>query len=179
MAGNGVTVLLTGLPSSGKTTLACALAKWLRGEGRQVEVLDGDEMRKLLSPELGFSREDRGTHVQRIGFIAQLLSSHGVVTLMPVIAPYASSREAVRAHHQAAHTSYVEVHVATPLEVCSRRDVKGLYARQAAGKVSGLTGVDDPYEEPEAPDMRITTHTEDVKESAAAVYALLRSRRVL
>ena len=169
----GATIWLTGLPSAGKTTIARALAERLRGEGHRVEVLDGDEIRAFLSAGLGFSREDRHLNVQRIGFVAQLLASHGVKVLAPVIAPYADSREAVRKRHEAAGTPYVEVHVATPVEVCSQRDVKGLYARQRAGEISGLTGVDDPYEVPERPDGRIDAHNQTVEESAAAVYALL------
>lgn len=172
----GATVWLTGLPSAGKTTLANALAEQLAGQGRPVEVLDGDEIRTFLSSGLGFSREDRDTNVQRIGFVAELLASHGVTVLVPVIAPYADSREAVRKRHQAAGTGYLEVHVATPVGVCSERDVKGLYARQAAGEISGLTGVDDPYEAPEAPDLRIEAHRQDVRESAAALHALLTER---
>nr|WP_267885304.1 adenylyl-sulfate kinase [Streptomyces sp. NRRL F-5126] len=172
----GATVWLTGLPSAGKTTIARSLAERLRGEGHRVEVLDGDEIREFLSAGLGFSREDRHTNVQRIGFVAELLASHGVKALVPVIAPYADSREAVRKRHANEGTGYLEVHVATPVEVCSVRDVKGLYAKQAAGEISGLTGVDDPYEEPVAPDLRIESHTQSVQESAAALHALLTER---
>lgn len=172
----GATVWLTGLPSAGKTTIAYALADELRGQGRRVEVLDGDEIRTFLSAGLGFSREDRDANVQRIGFVAELLASHGVTVLVPVIAPYADSREAVRKRHQAEGTGYLEVHVATPVEVCSERDVKGLYARQAAGEISGLTGIDDPYEAPESPDLVIEAHRQDVRESAAALRALLAER---
>ncbi len=175
----GATIWLTGLPSAGKTTIARALAARLGAAGRRVEVLDGDEIREFLSAGLGFTREDRHVNVQRIGFVAELLSSHGVLTLVPVIAPYADSREAVRKRHQAAGTGYVEVHVATPVEVCSERDVKGLYARQAAGELTGLTGVDDPYEAPAEPDLRIETHERTVDESAAALHALLVSRGLL
>jgi adenylylsulfate kinase len=114
--------------------------------------------------------------VQRIGFVAELLARNGVLTLVPVIAPYADSREAVRKRHRAGGTTYLEVHVATPVEVCSERDVKGLYAKQAAGEISGLTGVDDPYEEPERPDLRIESQHQTVEESAAAVHALLVER---
>lgn len=172
----GATVWLTGLPSAGKTTIAFALAERLRAEGRRVEVLDGDEIREFLSAGLGFSREDRHTNVQRIGFVAELLASHGVTVLVPVIAPYADSREAVRKRHQTQGTGYVEVHVATPLDVCSVRDVKGLYAKQAAGQLTGLTGVDDPYEIPADPDLRIETQGRTVEESATAVYGLLVER---
>jgi adenylylsulfate kinase len=172
----GATVWLTGLPSAGKTTIAGSLAERLTADGHRVEVLDGDEIRTFLSAGLGFSREDRDTNVQRIGFVAELLASQGVKVLVPVIAPYADSREAVRKRHQSEGTGYLEIHVATPVDVCSERDVKGLYARQAAGEISGLTGVDDPYEPPETPDLRIETHRQDVGESAAALHALLTER---
>ncbi|WP_409060324.1 adenylyl-sulfate kinase [Streptomyces sp. SYP-A7185] len=172
----GATIWLTGLPSAGKTTIAFELAEKLRGEGQRVEVLDGDEIREFLSAGLGFSREDRHTNVQRIGFVAELLARNGVKVLVPVIAPFTDSREAVRKRHQTAGTPYLEVHVATPVEVCSVRDVKGLYAKQAAGEISGLTGVDDPYEAPESPDLRIESQNQTVQESAAAVRALLIER---
>ncbi|TKA10976.1 adenylyl-sulfate kinase [Actinacidiphila oryziradicis] len=169
----GATVWLTGLPSAGKTTIAYALAERLRGDGHRVEVLDGDEIREFLSSGLGFTREDRHTNVQRIGFVAELLASNGVKVLVPVIAPYADSREAVRKRHQGQGTAYLEVHVATPVEVCSVRDVKGLYAKQAAGEISGLTGVDDPYEIPADPDLRIETDGRTVADSANALRTLL------
>ncbi|EGX56526.1 adenylylsulfate kinase [Streptomyces zinciresistens K42] len=173
---SGATVWLTGLPSAGKTTIARELADRLRAEGRRVEVLDGDEIREFLSAGLGFGRADRHTNVQRIGFLAELLTRNGVLTLVPVIAPYAESREAVRVRHRKGGSPYLEVHVATPLDVCSVRDVKGLYAKQAAGELSGLTGVDDPYEAPESPDLRIESQHQTVQESAASVYALLTER---
>lgn len=175
----GATVWLTGLPSAGKTTIAYELAGRLRAGGQRVEILDGDEIREFLSAGLGFSREDRHTNVQRIGFVAELLASNGVTVLVPVIAPYEDSREAVRKRHAAQDTPYVEVHVATPVDVCSVRDVKGLYAKQAAGEISGLTGVDDPYDEPRNPDLRIESHTQTVQESAAQLHALLTERGLL
>ncbi|MFE0375119.1 adenylyl-sulfate kinase [Streptomyces inhibens] len=169
----GATIWLTGLPSAGKSTIARAVAELLRARDRRVEVLDGDELRMTLSPELGFSPEDRRRNVQRIGLVAEVLARNGVTVLVPVIAPYADVREAVRTRHEKSGTAFVEVHVATPVEVCSARDVKGLYAKQATGQISGLTGVDAPYEVPEAPDLRIESHLQTVDESAAAVQKLL------
>jgi len=172
----GATVWLTGLPSAGKTTIAQHLGERLRAEGHRVEVLDGDEVRRFLSAGLGFSRDDRNTNVQRIGLVSEVLARNGVLTLVPVIAPYADSREAVRKRHEASGTPYIEVHVATPVEVCSDRDVKGLYARQAAGHLTGLTGVDDPYEPPTDPALTLPTQTQSPQESADAVYTVLSER---
>ncbi|MFD5325792.1 adenylyl-sulfate kinase [Streptomyces sp. NPDC127092] len=172
----GGTVWLTGLPSAGKTTLARGLADRLRAEGHRVQVLDGDEVRAALSAELGFSKEDRDTNVRRIGYVAGLLAAHGVTVLVPVIAPYAVSRAAVRERHAALGVPYVEVHVATPVELCADRDVKGLYARQAAGELQGLTGVDDPYEAPVDPDLRLATEDRTVEESVRLLRALLTAR---
>ncbi|MET7687232.1 adenylyl-sulfate kinase [Streptomyces sp. NPDC005483] len=172
----GATVWLTGLPSAGKTTIARLLADRLKAEGRRVEVLDGDEIRRFLSAGLGFSRADRTTNVQRIGLVSEVLARNGVLSLVPVIAPYADSREAVRKRHDASGTPYVEVHVATPVEVCGERDVKGLYARQAAGRLTGLTGVDDPYEPPTDPSLVLRTQDQTPQESADTVYAVLAER---
>ncbi len=172
----GATIWLTGLPSAGKTTIARVLAGRLRAEGHRVEVLDGDEIRRFLSAGLGFSREDRDTNVQRIGLVAEVLARNGVLCVVLVIAPYADSREAVRKRHQASGTAYLEIHVATPVEVCSERDVKGLYARQAAGVLKGLTGVDDPYEPPLDPALTLPARAQTPQKSADAVHALLVSR---
>ncbi|MEV0448435.1 adenylyl-sulfate kinase [Streptomyces sp. NPDC050600] len=175
-AAAGATVWLTGLPSAGKTTIARTAAARLRSAGRRTHILDGDELRTHLTSDLGYSREDRDTNVRRVGYVAELLASHGVTVLVPVIAPYADARAAVRARHEAAGTAYVEVHVATPVDVCAERDVKGLYARQARGELSGLTGVDDPYEPPAAPELRIPAHEQTGAESAEALVALLREK---
>jgi adenylylsulfate kinase len=178
-AATGATVWLTGLPSAGKTTLAFALAERLRDEGHRVEVLDGDELRRHLTKGLGFSRADRDLNVSRVGFVARLLARNGVVALVPVIAPYADMRAAVRAEHEAGGAAYVEVHVATPVEVCAERDVKGLYARQRAGEVTGLTGVDDPYEIPVSPDVRIDTSGRTLEDSVDYLHGALREKGVL
>lgn len=165
----GATVWLTGLPSAGKTTLARAVAEQLAGAGRDVQVLDGDEMRGYLSAGLGFSRADRDTNVLRIGYVARLLALHGVTVLAPVIAPYAAARAQVRALHEQAGVPFLEVHVAAPVQVCAERDVKGLYAAARAGTVTHLTGVDDPYEPPADPELRVDTAALSLEQSAAAV----------
>ena len=165
----GATVWLTGLPSAGKTTVALAMASRLRADGARVEVLDGDEVRTHLSAGLGFSRADRDTHVDRIGFVAELLARHGVIVLVPVIAPYARARDEVRVHHERRGTPMLLVHVSTSLQVCAERDVKGLYAKAFRGEISSMTGVDDPYEVPEQPDLRIDTAS---VEEATAVEQL-------
>jgi len=178
-AAAGATVWFTGLPSAGKTTVATAVAERLRGSGRRVEVLDGDAVREHLSAGLGFSRADRDTNVARIGFVAELLARNGVLVLAAVISPYATARDAVRARHVASGTPFLEVHVATPVEVCSVRDVKGLYAKQRAGHISGLTGVDDVYEAPSAPELVLRTESFDLDASVDAVLAALSERGLL
>jgi adenylylsulfate kinase len=167
---HGTTVWLTGLPSSGKSTIATGVAARLRTGGRRVEILDGDEIRRNLTADLGFSRADREQNVARIGFVAMVLARNGVTVLVPVIAPYADSRDKVRALHAEAGIGFTEVYVAAPVEVCADRDVKGLYAKQRSGKLTGLTGIDDPYEQPVNPELRLETHTQPVSESIAAVY---------
>jgi adenylylsulfate kinase len=165
------TVWLTGLPSAGKTTIARAVEKRLLDEGRKVEVLDGDVVRTHLTKGLGFSREDRDENVRRIGFVADLLSRNGVIVLASVISPYRNIRDELRELHQG---RFVEVYVSTPVEVCSERDVKGLYAKQRAGEITGLTGVDDPYEPPLAPEVTIPTHELSIDEAVERVLEALR-----
>ncbi len=169
--GSGRTVWLTGLPSAGKTTIARAVEKRLLDEGRKVEVLDGDVVRTHLTKGLGFTREDRDENVRRIGFVANLLSRNGVTVLCSVISPYRAIRDELRELHDG---RFVEVYVSTPVDVCSERDVKGLYAKQRAGEISGLTGVDDPYEPPLAPEVTIPTQELTVDEAADRVLQVLR-----
>lgn len=166
----GVTVWLTGLPSAGKTTLARGLEKRLLADGFRVEVLDGDVVRTHLTKGLGFSREDREENVRRIGFVAHLLARNGVVVLASVISPYRAVRDEVRALHDG---RFFEVHVATPVEVCAARDVKGLYARQRAGELTGLTGVDDPYEPPLQPEAVVHTQGQTLEESVETLWLAL------
>lgn len=175
----GGTLWLTGLSGAGKSTIATALAERIAADGRPVEILDGDELRENLSPRLGFSREDRDAHVTRVGYLARVLARHGVLSVVPVIAPYRDTREAVRAAHDAEGTAYLEVYVATPVDECARRDVKGLYARQAAGEIAHLTGVDDPYEAPTGPDLRLDTSGTSLAEDVEAVATLLDAKGLL
>jgi adenylylsulfate kinase len=166
----GVTVWFTGLPSAGKTTLARVLGERLAEEGRRVELLDGDIVRTHLSRGLGFSRQDRDENVRRVGFVASLLARNGVVVLCSLVSPYRSTRDEVRALHDG---RFFEVYVSAPPQVCSERDVKGLYAKAKQGQVTTMTGVDDPYEPPESPELVVPTHEQSVEESVEAIWTAL------
>jgi adenylylsulfate kinase len=172
---HGVTVWFTGLPSAGKTTIADLVGRRLAEQGRRVEVLDGDAVRAQLSRGLGFSKADRDENIRRIGYVAALLTGHGVTVLVSAISPYRAVRDEVRAAVERVG-GFVEVHVAADLATCRARDVKGLYARHARGELRGLTGVDDPYEPPVAPELTLDTAAESPDESAARVLALLGDR---
>jgi len=171
----GFTLWLTGLSGAGKSTLAGVVAASLRELGHPIEVLDGDEIRENLSKGLGFSREDRDTNVRRIGYVAKLLSRHGVGVITAAISPYQNVRDDVRA----TIPNFLEVHVDASVDECARRDVKGLYRRAFAGEIPQFTGVSDPYEVPVAPELVVRTEHESVDESAERVIALLRSRGLL
>jgi adenylylsulfate kinase len=172
-ASPGATLWFTGLPSAGKSTIANALAERLVATGHRVQVLDGDEVRPHLSAELGYSRADRDLNVRRIGWVARLLAGHGVVVLVPVIAPYAAAREAVRNDHAAAGVAFAEIYVSTSLEVAESRDVKGLYAKARRGELNGLTGLDDPYERPERPELVLDTARVDLATAVERTAHLL------
>lgn len=150
------TIWLTGLPSAGKSTLATALARRLHGV-HDTEILDGDQVRRELFPELGFDDHDRRENVRRIGRLALMLARHDVVAIVPVIAPFRDVRKEVREAHLAVGVQFVEVFVDAPVATCIARDVKGLYARALRGEVPGMTGLDGVYEPPEAPELRLDT----------------------
>ena len=170
MANNtGFTIWFTGLSGSGKSTLSDIIEQRLKEHGRNVEVLDGDIVRTHLSKGLGFSREDRDTNIKRIAFVCALLTRNGVICISAAIAPYSEAREWARKEIG----SFVEVYVKCPLSVCRERDVKGLYKLVDEGKIKNFTGVDDPYEEPEHPDLVIETDKETIEESIARIFAKL------
>jgi adenylylsulfate kinase len=165
----GFTLWFTGLSGAGKTTIAEIVEHELRERGRRVEVLDGDIVRTNLSKGLGFSREDRDTNILRIGFVANLLTRNGVGVIVSAISPFKEPRDQVRRRI----VDFVEVFVDAPLEVCAERDVKGLYKKAFAGEIAQFTGVSDPYEPPNAPDLVLKTAEESPQESAQKVIEKL------
>jgi adenylylsulfate kinase len=165
----GFVVWLTGLPASGKTTVARELEDELRGRGLRVEVMDGDEVRKGLSRDLGFSKEDREIHAMRVAYVSKLLSRNGVAVIVALISPYRSFRQAIREDIE----HFIEVFVRCPVEECAKRDPKGLYAKAFAGEVKDFTGVDDPYEDPDSPELVLDTVEEETAESVDKVLAWL------
>jgi bifunctional enzyme CysN/CysC len=167
----GLTVWFTGLSGSGKSTLANAVAERLLVAGRPAYVLDGDNLRHGLNADLGFSAADRTENIRRIGEVARLLADAGLVVLVPVISPYAADRDRVRALHVAAALRFVEVLLDTPLAVCEARDPKGLYRKARAGELTGMTGIDDPYERPAAPELSLSPDA--IETQVAAVLAAL------
>jgi adenylylsulfate kinase len=166
-------VWFTGLSGSGKSTVADWVAKELQGRGLPVERLDGDTVRQIF-PSTGFTRKDREEHIRRVGYLAGKLEANGVFVVTSFVSPYAEGRRFVRENTR----SFIEVYVATPLEECERRDTKGLYARARRGEIENFTGVNDPYEPPESPEVTLDTTRETVEESGRKVLAALERRRV-
>jgi adenylyl-sulfate kinase len=167
------TIWFTGLSGAGKTTVASTLKVILDNKGLRTFLLDGDLLREGLNSDLGFEQKDRVENVRRVGEVALLFSSVGYLSLVTVISPYAAGRAAVRDRHAVTGVPFVEVHVATPLEVCEQRDPKGLYARARSGEVSRFTGVSDPYEVPESPELVLLTPGKSPEESAREVLVML------
>jgi adenylyl-sulfate kinase len=169
MTNKGFTIWFTGLSGAGKSTLSKIIEQRLKARDHNVEVLDGDIVRTHLSKGLGFSREDRNTNIQRIAFVCSLLTRNGVIAIAAAISPYREAREWARNEIG----NFVEVYIKCPIDVCRERDVKGLYKLADEGKLKGFTGVDDPYEEPERPELIIETDKETIEESVARIFAKL------
>ncbi len=165
----GFVLWFTGLPCSGKSTLAELLKPEFEKRGRLVDILDGDIVRTHLTRGLGFSKEDRDTNIRRIGFVAGLVARHGGIAITAAISPYRAIRDEIRG----AVENFIEVFVNTPLETCIKRDVKGMYKKALAGEIKGFTGVDDPYEAPLNPEITIETETETPEMSAARILGKL------
>ncbi len=169
----GATLWLTGLSGSGKSTLARALEMALVMEGRFAYRLDGDNIRHGLNADLGFGPSDRQENIRRIGEVASLMADAGALAVVSFISPYAADRARARAVHEAAGLPFYEVYMATSLQDCERRDPKGLYARARAGKITGFTGIDAPYEVPVAPELSLDTETLSLKQCVEACRGLL------
>lgn len=168
-----MTIWLTGLSGSGKSTLAREVESQLVDAGRAAYVLDGDNLRHGLNADLGFGQAARDENVRRTAEVARLFADAGVVVVVALVSPYRAARAAARALHVDAGLAFIEVHVDTPLDECRRRDPKGLYAAHDAGELAGLTGVDDPYEPPLAPDLHLDTTTASPAELARLVLDLV------
>lgn len=169
----GFVAWIEGIPCAGKTTLSRAVAEQLRAAGRKVEILDGDEVRHMFSPELGFSRKDREFHARRVSYVARMLARNGVAVLVAMITPYETSRQAARA---TVGERFDEIWLRCPVEICRRRDSKGLYRTSVPGGSVKVTGVDDPFEEPLNPDLVLDTGTETPAESTRKILDHLTRR---
>ncbi|MEZ4668518.1 MAG: adenylyl-sulfate kinase [Anaerolineae bacterium] len=171
----GFTLWLTGLSGAGKTTIAVELEKRLRSLGQRVERLDGDTVREGLTRDLGFSKEDRDKNIERVTYVAKLLSRNGVGVIASFISPYREARAKARTET----TNFIEVFVNAPLQACIDRDVKGMYAKAIKGEIKQFTGISDPYEEPMSPEIVVKTAEQSVEESVALIWAYLESRALL
>jgi len=169
----GFVLWFTGLSGSGKSTVADILVPELRRRGVRMEVLDGDIVRTNLSKGLGFSKEDRDTNILRVGFVANLMSRNGLAACCACISPYKNIRDAVRKQVEGDGGRFIEIFMDTPIEECMKRDVKGLYKKALAGEIKQFTGVDDPYEAPEEPEIRLKTCEATPEESSQQVLAYL------
>jgi adenylyl-sulfate kinase len=171
----GFTLWMTGLSGAGKTTIARIVESELKGRGLKIERLDGDVVRQSLTRDLGFSREDRDKNIERVTFVAKLLSRNGIGVVACFISPYQAVRDQVRAET----TNFIEVFIDAPLDVCVQRDVKGMYARAIAGEITNFTGISDPYEPPRHPEIVIHTEQEAPDKSAAHIIEYLEEHRLI
>jgi adenylylsulfate kinase len=172
----GFVLWLTGLPGSGKTTLSYILKDHLSAKGLPVEVLDGDEVRKNLSPNLGFTKEDREIHAKRVAYVSQLLARNGVNVIVALISPYRSFRDNAR---EMIGEGFFEIWIKATPETCRQRDPKGLYKKASAGQINNLTGIQDPYEEPLNPDLIVDTEAKNIDDSAELIISLLKRKHYL
>ena len=175
----GATIWFTGLSGSGKSTLAFTLEHELVREGRMAYVLDGDNIRHGLNKNLGFSAADREENIRRIGEVAKLFADAGLIVMTAFISPYRKDRDMVRALHEAANIPFIEVHIATPIEVCETRDPKGLYKKARAGELKNFTGIDDPYEAPAKPELVIDATSTTPQEAALQLIEHLEGLTIL
>ena len=179
LAQKGCTIWLTGLPSSGKSTIGFSLEHVLIQQGRLAYVLDGDNIRHGLNKNLGFSAADRAENIRRIGEVAKLFADAGVITITSFVSPYRADRDGVRALHDAAKLPFIEVFVDTPVDVCEQRDPKGLYKKARAGEIPNFTGVSDPYEPPQKPELVLKTAQHKLEECISQLAGYLESRALV
>ena len=170
---SGATVWLTGLSGSGKSTIANELARELLNTSRLAYILDADNLRHGLSAGLGYSDDDRAENIRRVAEVACLFADAGIVAIVPIISPFIASRDHARKIHQDNQLRFVEVHVATPIEECERRDTKGLYSKVRSGEMTGLSGVDSVYEPPKSPEITVGANNETLEQSVAMIMAKL------
>jgi len=173
---SGATVWLTGLSGSGKSTIANELARELLNTSRLAYILDADNLRHGLSAGLGYSDDDRAENIRRVAEVACLFADAGIVAIVPIISPFIASREHARKIHQDNELRFIEVHVATPIEECERRDTKGLYSKVRSGEMTGLSGVDSVYEPPKSPEVTVGAKNETLEQSVAMIMAKLLSK---
>jgi len=176
---SGATVWLTGLPAAGKSTVAVALERRLVEAGRPAYRLDGDNLRHGINGDLGFDTASRDENVRRTGELARLMADAGLIAIVAIVSPYAAARDAARAAHERDGLAFLEVWVNTPLAICEDRDPKGLYAKARRGDLHGMTGVDDPYEQPVSPDVELHSRDEGVQTEVQRLLDALRARAVI
>jgi bifunctional enzyme CysN/CysC len=172
----GATVWLTGLSGSGKSTIATELARELLNTSRLAYILDADNIRHGLNSDLGYSDQDRTENIRRMAEVACLFADSGTVAIVPIISPFIASREHARKLHTDKNLQFIEVHVATPIDECERRDTKGLYAKVRSGQMTGLSGVDSPYEAPKSPDVVVGLDNQTLQESVRFILKKLQAR---
>jgi bifunctional enzyme CysN/CysC len=172
----GLTVWLTGLSAAGKTTLGDAVAEALRANGHAVERLDGDALRARVSADLGYGPADRAENVRRAGELAAQMASAGTIVVVSLISPFAAGRNQIREAHRQQGLAFLEVFVDTPLEECRRRDPNGLYARAERSEIANMSGVDDPYETPDAPEVHVRPGPESVEQCVGTVLTAVQAR---